>query len=418
MNRKTAVDQFFSAVKRTGLVVGSVLLMGPFSAFAQEAAVTSQLSSIKSTKVAESLLQDIARVGDNLVAVGERGHVAYSEDNGKTWQQAEVPTRAMLNAVFFITPEQGWAVGHDGLVIHTGDGGKTWAIQLDGLKFTRKRMADSIPVLEEKIKLLQADKAAIEAQLDDAQGAEDAEPVDDTGEEKDFSQYEDMIAEKEEGIATLETELEDAKAALSDTVANPLMDVWFRDASTGFAVGAFGEFLKTEDGGVTWVSIADRLDNEERNHLNAITGKGDLMYIAGEAGHIYYSKDGGSAWSLLESPDPENGSFFAVNIISGDQVFIAGLRGAMYRSADSGATWKQISEDLHKNMNSVYFAGNDTVIAVGNDGAFLRSRDGGRTFLPSVRKNRLTVASAVEAADGNYVLVGAGGVEVVSPDSL
>jgi photosystem II stability/assembly factor-like uncharacterized protein len=423
MNRKIAVGQFFSAIKKISCVASSIVLIAPLSVFAQEAAVTSQLSAIKSTKVAESLLQDIARVGDNLVAVGERGHIAYSNDNGKTWQQADVPTRAMLNAVFFVTPEQGWAVGHDGLVLNTTDGGKTWAIQLDGLKFTRKRMADSIPVLEEKIKILEADKAAVEAQLDDAQaadsesdGAGDENEV--AGEEKDFSQYEDMIADKDESISTLETELEDAKAALSETVANPLMDVWFRDVTTGFAVGAFGEFLKTEDGGVTWVSVADRLDNEDRNHLNAITGKGNLMYIAGEAGHIYYSKDGGTEWTLLESPDPENGSFFAVNIISGDQVFVSGLRGAMYRSADHGATWKQISESLHKNMNSVYFAGNDTVVAVGNDGAFLRSRDGGRTFLPSVRKNRLTVASAVEAADGNYVLVGAGGVEIVAPDSL
>ncbi|MBK8288555.1 MAG: hypothetical protein IPK95_07905 [Cellvibrionales bacterium] len=223
-----------------------------------------------------------------------------------------------------------------------------------------------------------------------------------------------MIADIDEKISELETELGDAKESLSNTVANPLMDVWFRDATTGFAVGAFGEFLKTEDGGVTWSSIADRLDNEERNHLNAITGKGDLMYIAGEAGHIYRSTDGGSQWTLLDSPDPENGSFFAVNIISGDQVFIAGLRGAMYRSVDRGASWKQVPESLHKNMNSVYFAGNDVVLAAGNDGAFLRSRDGGRTFLPSVRKNRLTVASVVEAADGAYVLVGAGGVEIVT----
>jgi hypothetical protein len=35
-----------------------------------------------------------------------------------------------------------------------------------------------------------------------------------------------------------------------------------------------------------------------------------------------------------------------------------------------------------------------------------------------VRKNRLTVASVVEAADGSYILVGAGGVEIISPDTL
>ena len=429
MNRKVACSCFYSVIKTLGLVASSFLLATPILVTAQESAIISQQSAIKSTKVAESLLQDITRTGDRLVVVGERGHIAYSDDNGKSWQQADDPTRAMLNAVFFISPEEGWAVGHDGLVLHTTDAAKTWSIQLDGLKFTRKRMADSIPLLEEKIKVLEADKAAVEAQMDDAQPDDAGEEVTnaDQGEvdaevdaeaTQDLSHYEDLIADIDEKISELETELGDAKESLSNTVANPLMDVWFRDATTGFAVGAFGEFLKTEDGGVTWSSIADRLDNEERNHLNAITGKGDLMYIAGEAGHIYRSTDGGSQWTLLDSPDPENGSFFAVNIISGDQVFIAGLRGAMYRSVDRGASWKQVPESLHKNMNSVYFAGNDVVLAAGNDGAFLRSRDGGRTFLPSVRKNRLTVASVVEAADGAYVLVGAGGVEIVTPDSL
>jgi photosystem II stability/assembly factor-like uncharacterized protein len=396
-------------------------LVAPISISAQESAVINQQPVIKSVKVAKSLLQDIARAGDRLIVVGERGHIAYSDDNGKSWQQADDPTRAMLNAVFFISPEEGWAVGHDGLVLHTTDSGKNWVIQLDGLKFTRQRMADSIPLIEGKIKALTADKDAAEKQMDDAQlaGAEDADiAVDENAADApDASHYEEVIAEIDEKISALETDLEDAKAALSNTVANPLMDVWFRDANTGFAVGAFGEFLKTEDGGVTWASIADRLDNEEHNHLNAITGKGDLMYIAGEAGHIFRSVDGGAHWAVVDSPDPENGSFFAVNIISGDQVFVSGLRGAMYRSIDGGKSWKQVSESLHKNMNSVYFS-EGLVLAVGNDGAFLRSRDGGRTFLPSVRKNRLTVTSVVEAADGVYVLVGAGGVEIVSPDSL
>jgi photosystem II stability/assembly factor-like uncharacterized protein len=419
MNRKTEFGHLLSVVKALGFVASGLLLATPFAVSATEAVVASQQSVIKSTKVAQSLLQDIARAGDRLVAVGERGHITYSDDNGKTWQQADDPTRAMLNAVFFISPEEGWAVGHDGLVLHTGDGGKTWAMQLDGLKFTRKRMADNIPLLEGKIKALEADKAAVEKQMDDAQAPDAGADADTEAEAgQDLSHYEDVIAEIDEKISAQEAELDDAKAALSNTIANPLMDVWFRDANTGFVVGAFGEFLKTEDGGETWVSIANRLDNEEHNHLNAITGKGDLMYIAGEAGHIYSSADGGAHWSLLDSPDPENGSFFTVNIISGDQVFVAGLRGAMYRSVDRGTTWKQVSENLHKNMNSVYFAGNDTVLAVGNDGAFLRSRDGGRTFLPSVRKNRLTVTSVTEAANGSYVLVGAGGVEVVSPDSL
>lgn len=373
-----------------------------------KSSTASQLPAIKTSLIPSSLLQDIARVGDRLVVVGERGHIAYSDDNGVSWQQADVPTREMLNAVYFADQEIGWAVGYDGLVLHTRDGGKSWVIQLDGLKFTRQRMVEKIPVLKTRIEKMQQDKAAAEEQLADAEA---------NGEE-DLAHYEDVIADLDDKLGTLESDLEDAQVSGSETVANPLMDVWFRDVNTGFAVGAFGEFLKTEDGGINWTGIEAALDNDDRHHLNAITGRGNLMYIAGEAGHIYRSTDGGVQWSLLKSPDPENGSFFAINIISDDEVLVSGLRGAIYRSSDRGNSWKQIPEDLHKNINSVFFAGGDTVLAVGNDGAFLRSRDGGRTFLSHVRKNRLTVASVAEAANGSYVLVGMGGVQLVQPDSL
>src|SRR5689334_16251355 len=55
---------------------------------------------------ATSLLLDLAKAGERYVAVGERGHVLLSDDNGATWRQAKsVPTRAMLTAVFFADAE-------------------------------------------------------------------------------------------------------------------------------------------------------------------------------------------------------------------------------------------------------------------------------------------------------------------------
>ncbi|MEZ5540283.1 MAG: YCF48-related protein [Pseudomonadales bacterium] len=118
-----------------------------------------------------------------------------------------------------------------------------------------------------------------------------------------------MVAELDDKISSVEADLDDAKAALTHTVANPLMDVWFRDAQTGFAVGAFGEFITTTDGGVTWASVADRLNNPDKNHLNAVVGQGDLMYIVGEAGQVLRSTNGGVNWTQLESPIQKKAHF-------------------------------------------------------------------------------------------------------------
>ena len=73
----------------------------------------------------QSMLLDITRAGDSLVAVGERGHVVTSTD-GKTWTQAEhVPTRSTLTTVFSVG-DRLWAGGHDAVILTSADRGKNW----------------------------------------------------------------------------------------------------------------------------------------------------------------------------------------------------------------------------------------------------------------------------------------------------
>ncbi len=75
-----------------------------------------------------SLLLDGAQYHDRMVAVGERGHILYSDDRGHNWQQASVPTRVMLTGVFMIDEHSVWAVGHDATILKSRDGGKSWLL--------------------------------------------------------------------------------------------------------------------------------------------------------------------------------------------------------------------------------------------------------------------------------------------------
>jgi photosystem II stability/assembly factor-like uncharacterized protein len=76
----------------------------------------------------ESVLLDVVRIGNRLVAVGERGHVVVSDD-GQNWIQAEhVPTRATLTTVVAMGGRL-WAGGHDAVIITSGDQGVTWSRQ-------------------------------------------------------------------------------------------------------------------------------------------------------------------------------------------------------------------------------------------------------------------------------------------------
>src|SRR6478609_9824937 len=111
---------FSVATIHVWLLVGMLALLNPRAGAAE---VSSELAPL----AAKSLLLDVARAGDRLVTVGDRGHVLLSDDEGATWRQVIAPTRAMLTGVSFGDPQHGCAVGHEGVILVTDDAGQTWA---------------------------------------------------------------------------------------------------------------------------------------------------------------------------------------------------------------------------------------------------------------------------------------------------
>lgn len=122
-------------MKRRTLLGAAALLTLPAAARAAPAAFRDLLDTLAlpSRLAPRSPLTGLARAGQRLVAVGQRGHVLTSDDAGRNWKQAdEVPVSSDLVAVHFPTPQRGWAVGHDGVVLATSDAGARWARQFDG----------------------------------------------------------------------------------------------------------------------------------------------------------------------------------------------------------------------------------------------------------------------------------------------
>jgi photosystem II stability/assembly factor-like uncharacterized protein len=105
-----------------------ILLVGLLSTsvLSQDAAPAPAERSIVAPLAADSLMLDGTAIDTRIVAVGERGHVLISSDYGRTWKQAEVPSRATLTGVHFHDADLGWAVGHDATILRTTDGGRSW----------------------------------------------------------------------------------------------------------------------------------------------------------------------------------------------------------------------------------------------------------------------------------------------------
>lgn len=60
--------------------------------------------------------------------VGDKGIILHTEDSGKKWIKLGKHNLS-LNKVFFVNKNVGWAVGTEGLVLHTNDGGRHWLEQ-------------------------------------------------------------------------------------------------------------------------------------------------------------------------------------------------------------------------------------------------------------------------------------------------
>jgi photosystem II stability/assembly factor-like uncharacterized protein len=316
---------------------------------------------------ARGVLLDIVRAGNRLVAVGERGVVVCSDDNGDSWHQADVPTSVSLTAVAFPTPLKGWAVGHGGVVLHSDDGGRTWRSQLDGMIAARLAYA------------------AAEAKARGA-GPENKEKM--------------------------QRRLAKAQRLVDDGPDKPFLDVCFVDGRKGYIVGAYNLAFHTQDAGQSWQPCMDRLDNPRELHLYAIQVVGQSVYIAGEQGLFLRSLDGGLTFQRLATP--YQGTWFALAADSTGMVVLAGLRGNAYRSTDRGRTFAPIPIPMPASLNTL-MQDDDGTLYFGNQAGFvLAGRDRGQRFAP-LDAPRLPPVAALIPIDANTIMtVGWGGAITVS----
>lgn len=114
--------------RRVGVVSVPALLGCLALAISLSFAATERASSLVAPLAVESLLLDGAAAGDTIIAVGERGHLLKSTDQGLNWRQVVVPTESTLTAVALHDSGQGFAVGHDAVVLRTRDHGESWSL--------------------------------------------------------------------------------------------------------------------------------------------------------------------------------------------------------------------------------------------------------------------------------------------------
>ena len=396
---------FESINRAVQIFVCSAILAG----FSTVSSADAPTKSSMMPKVDRSLLLDVVRHGNKIVAVGERGHILISNDLGKQWKQVKVPVGQMLTAVDFINERLGWAVGHDGHVVHTEDGGETWALQRDGLKAQAEINVASLHIAKETLKAIKVKIAIGPTQVEIAEGvtplkAPEIVQVDEYG-------YEITPMTIEEQLEEAKWEVQNAQDRIAGTiVAPPLMDVWFSDDKHGWAVGAFGILIQTVDGGKTWINRSGDLGNKDSYHLNAVNGIANgTVIIAGEAGFVTYSHDNGQTWTRASFA--YEGSVFGLGVSQDGLMIVAtGLRGNTLKTHDAGITWEAIYPGIDYSLSNASLYGDSSLILVGTGGSISISHDKGSSFKQYTLPARASLSNVVVLEDEKFLLVGQGGI--------
>jgi photosystem II stability/assembly factor-like uncharacterized protein len=304
--------------------IGALLLalISASGSFAQEGDQDQVLWAIQAPLAARSLLLDVAAAGDRLVAVGDRGHILLSDDNGRSWRQVEVPTRALLTGVHFQGAELGWAVGHDAMILRSRDGGSSWEIVFEAP--------------EEEAPLF---------------GVWFSDP--DNGYA--FGAY-GMYLVTEDGGSTWDW------LTVSDSDFH-LHHISRSDTGRLYMAAEAGIIYASDDGGRSWQELPSPYDG---SFFGTITLGGDSVLLFGLRGHLFRSDDGGQNWQELET-DTVAMLNDAV-AVDGGRLIVLGLGGAVLVSDDGGSSFSLVPRPDRLGVSAVIQAADGGLILVGEGG--------------------------------------------------
>ena len=273
----------------------------------------------------KSLLLSVTHVGEDVIAVGERGHVLKSQDKGKSWQQIEaVPTRVALTKVV-ASGQHVWAVGHDATIIHSGDAGVTWQLQFSDPE-------REVPFLSALF----------------------------INEKKGFviGAYGTILSTQDGGL-TWDDNL------ISEELDYHLNDITVDQQGVLVVAGEAGFMFRSEDQGVTWLDV----ELPYPGSMFGITSLNNEVIAYGLRGHVLRSEDAGVTWLEVENHNQDN--WFGSLKVNDDVLVLVGANGARMRY-HAGKLSDMGGEDFGDDFSAGIKSGNELIL-VGEEGIYLQS---------------------------------------------
>jgi photosystem II stability/assembly factor-like uncharacterized protein len=301
----------------------TAFVFGALLSVAVSPAQAAELDTKPTARPHVSLMLGIARVGDRLVAVGERGSILLSEDSGKTWRGVPTDTRATLTHVTFVGPKSAYAVGWDGTILRTDDAGDSWVKQhedpsQDNGLFTVVGFPDGRALAAGSYGLFY--------------------------ETQDGKSWTDLHSD------TLDPD------AHTNAMITP---------APGRVVlaGETGNVYVSDDGDKTW----RHLDFPYQGSLfGALALGADDWVVFGLRGHVLRTRDAGAHWAQLETPTPVG--LMGGTVLKDGRVVLVGSGGTAIISNADVTKFDALPQEQHQTLSDVVEAPDGSLVAVGEAG--------------------------------------------------
>jgi len=278
--------------------------------------------SSKLPLASQSLLLDGFSTDGLIVAVGERGHILLSQDNGHSWEQAIVPTQATLTGVFFYDKKLGWAVGHNAIILRTKNGGKNW-------ERVYYKPQDECPLL---------DVLFLDKKNGFAVGA-----------------YGLFLGTSDGGNTWSSRQISN-----NDFHMNHIMT---SESGKLYIAAESGMVYRSDDDGETWTELPSPYRG---SFFGTLPLHDDVLLLFGLRGHMYRSEDAGKSWEEVKTKT--EAMLTSGLLLSDNTKIVVGLGGTVLVSKDDGCKFRLHPQADRKGISTVVQGNDGTVIAIGEFG--------------------------------------------------
>ena len=280
------------------------------------------------------------------------------------WTTLESGTLNELGAVLVDDADTYWVAGELGTLMKSTDGGATWTT----ISIAQAGDIEAIERLIDTTLLFAADDSQIGRSTDDgttwsliATGAPNVL--------YDITSFDNHAWASGRDGGLVHSNDAGVTWSVQNSGSNErLHGIHAMDAMNVIAVGRNGTFLRTTNGGETWIG-STLANGEDLADVIFLQDASQTGLIAGPPSEILRSIDLGADWAAIDLNDPrEIGSLASEN---GAVVYAVGADAIILRSQDQGATWEQMTTDAIAELGAVDVK-DGVAVAAGANGTILK----------------------------------------------